>query len=145
LMCIACAYVVEVEGVLQILFKLLEYEFCWSCIACEVERSLTEKLSFYFFHNENLLSKFHERFSINTFYKLLEYDFCWMCIACAYVVEVERVSYKYYLFLFIRTRTSYEILSKVLIEYFVIHYYLRYIINYLSHIHFYHIIIVILL
>ena len=50
-------------------------------------------------------------------FKLLEYDFCWMCIACAYVVEVERVSYKYYLFLFIRTRTSYEIPSKVLNKY----------------------------
>ena len=66
---LTCAYVVEVERVLQ-------------------------KLSFYFFHNENLLSKIHEKFSINTFYKLLEYEFCWMCIACAYVVEVERVLQK---------------------------------------------------
>ena len=117
-MCIACAYVVEVErGVLQKLsfyfyqnenllskihqkfsintfYKLLEYDFCWMCIACayvvEVERGSYKYYLFYFYHNENLLSKIHQKFSINTFYKLLEYDFCWMCIACAYVVEVER-------------------------------------------------------
>ncbi len=64
-------------------YKVLEYDFCWMCIACayvvEVQGVL-QKLSFSFFHNENLLSKFHEKFSINTFYKLLEYDFCWMCL-----------------------------------------------------------------